>query len=192
MRGVVSGTLPWWGTIFNATDPSQAPDGQDVIYIYAPMVPASPVGGWEAHRAETAEQLVNQAAQILSTTLRQHELGRFVETPADRADRIGTRNGCLYHIDMQTTRVGPFRPALGLGTYETPIRQLYLSGVGTHPPAGVSGLNGLRTAETVLRDVGISGAQAGAHQSPAGASVLSRGRSAREAIVARVLAQMER
>jgi phytoene dehydrogenase-like protein len=154
MRGVVPDELPWWATIFNAIDPTQAPDGQDVIDLYSPMVPGRPSGGWGEHREGTADRLVAAAAEVLSPRIPEYELGRYIETPADRAARVGTRNGCIYHIDFLPTRVGPLRPVLGLGTYRTPIEGLYLSGVGTHPPAGVSGLNGTRTAETVLRDLG--------------------------------------
>jgi phytoene dehydrogenase-like protein len=155
MQGLVPDELPWWATIFNAIDPSQAPEGQDVIDLYSPMVPGRPHGGWEQHRQAAADRLVDAASSVLSPRIREIELGRFIETPADRAERVGTRNGCIYHIDFLPTRVGPLRPALGLGTYRTPIKSLYLSGVGTHPPAGVSGLNGTRTAETVLRDIGV-------------------------------------
>jgi phytoene dehydrogenase-like protein len=156
IRGRVPSELQWWATIFNAIDPSQAPAGQDVIDLYSPMVPGHPDGGWDQHRAATADRLVGAAAAVLSPRIPEYELGRFIETPTDRAERVGTRNGCIYHIDFLPTRVGPLRPALGLGRYRTPIEGLYLSGVGTHPPAGVSGLNGTRTAETVLGDLGGS------------------------------------
>jgi phytoene dehydrogenase-like protein len=179
MAGTVPDELPWWATIFNAIDPSQAPDGQDVVDLYCPMVPGRPHGGWDEHRQTAASRLVGAAAPVLSPRIPELELGRFIETPADRAQRIGTRNGCIYHIDFLPTRVGPLRPALGLGTYRTPIDGLYLSGVGTHPPAGVSGLNGTRTAETVLRDVGAAGSSKLSGQ-PA--------RRIREAVVARAVA----
>jgi phytoene dehydrogenase-like protein len=155
MAGTIPTQLPWWATIFNAVDPSQAPEGQDVIDLYCPMVPSTPHAGWAEHRDTAADRLVDQAGPVLSERLAEYEIGRYVETPADRAERVGTKNGCIYHIDFVPTRVGPLRPALGLGTYRTPIEQLYLSGVGTHPPAGVSGLNGTQTANTVLRDLSM-------------------------------------
>jgi phytoene dehydrogenase-like protein len=175
MRGEVPDELPWWATIFNAIDPSQAPEGQDVIDLYSPMVPGVPQGGWDLRREEAAERLVRGAVSVLGERAGALELGRWIETPADRARRVGTRNGCIYHIDFLPTRVGPLRPALGLGTYRTPVPGLYLSGVGTHPPAGVSGLNGTRTAETVLRDLGRGGSGGGA------------GRRVREVVAVRAL-----
>lgn len=150
MAGRIPTDIPWWGTIFNSVDPSQAPSGQDVIQLYSPMTPSKPTGGWAACREEAAQELVDQAQPVLTTKLR--EIGRYIETPADRAQRVGTNNGCIYHIDFLPTRVGPLRPALGFGRYRTPVEGLYISGVGTHPPAGVSGLNGKMTAETLLKD----------------------------------------
>jgi phytoene dehydrogenase-like protein len=116
------------------------------------MVPSVPHGGWAAAREGAADRVVEQAAAILSPRLTEMEIGRYIETPADRAERVGTNNGCIYHIDFVPTRVGPLRPALGLGRYRTPIDGLYLSGVGTHPPAGVSGLNGKLSAEALMRE----------------------------------------
>jgi phytoene dehydrogenase-like protein len=161
MLGQVPEKLPWWATIFNAIDHTQAPDGQDVIDLYCPMVPSTPHGGWAAARAGAADSLVAQAAPILSPRLDQIELGRYIETPADRAERVGTNNGCIYHVDFLPTRVGPLRPALGLGQYRTPVAGLYLSGVGTHPPAGVSGLNGKLSAEALMRERARSGRSGG-------------------------------
>jgi hypothetical protein len=48
--------------------------------------------------------------------------------------------------------MGPLRPALGAGGYRTPLSGLYLSGAGTHPQGGVSGLPGKLSAQTVLLD----------------------------------------
>jgi phytoene dehydrogenase-like protein len=151
MAGQVPTDIPWWGTIFNSIDPSQAPAGQDVIQLYSPMTPSKPRGGWAESRTAAAQRLVSQAQPVLTTDLR--EIGRYIETPADRAERVGINNGCIYHIDFLPTCVGPLRPALEFGRYRTPIDGLYISGVGTHPPAGVSGLNGKMSAETLLHDI---------------------------------------
>ncbi|ORA07431.1 phytoene desaturase family protein [Mycobacterium arosiense] len=153
MAGQVPTDIPWWGTIFNSIDHSQAPAGQDVIQLYSPTVPSKPRGGWAKGRTAAAQQLVSQAQPVLTTELR--EIGRYIETPADRAKRVGTNNGCIYHIDFLPTRIGPLRPALGFGRYRTPLDRLYISGVGTHPPAGVSGLNGKMSAGTLLQDLHV-------------------------------------
>jgi hypothetical protein len=90
MAGQVPTDIPWWGTIFNSIDASQAPAGQDVIQLYSPMTPSKPRRGWAERRTAAAQQLVSQAQPVLSTDLRQ--IGRYTETPADRAERVGTNN----------------------------------------------------------------------------------------------------
>jgi phytoene dehydrogenase-like protein len=79
------------------------------------------------------------------------EIGRFVETPADLASRLGAENGCIYHVDQTVTRLGPLRPGRGWGKHTTNVTGLALSGAGTHPGGGVSGIPGRLAAHAVLR-----------------------------------------
>jgi phytoene dehydrogenase-like protein len=57
----------------------------------------------------------------------------------------------LHPVDGWTLRPVPLRPALCLGGYTTPIAGLYLSGAGTHPGGGISGLPGRLAAHQILR-----------------------------------------
>jgi phytoene dehydrogenase-like protein len=84
--------------------------------------------------------------------VRQIEVGRHVETPADLEQRTGAVNGCIYHVDHLPTRMGPLRPALGAGGHRTPLPGLYLGSAGSHPGGGVSGLPGKLCAAAVLAD----------------------------------------
>jgi phytoene dehydrogenase-like protein len=136
--------------IFSAMDASQAPEGQDVAQLYTP-VPVSPLDGWAAIRTRAADELVTTITAA-APALAKLEVGRYIETPEDLTARTGTVRGSLYHVDHIPTRMGPLRPALGAGGYRTPLAGLYLSGAGTHPQGGVSGLPGKLCARTVLRD----------------------------------------
>jgi phytoene dehydrogenase-like protein len=149
-RGELPAAPTWWMAIFTAMDPSQAPEGQDVAQLYSP-VPVTPLDGWPAARARAAETLVSTIS-VTAPALPELEIGRYVETPEDLTARTGTVRGSLYHVDHVPTRMGPLRPALGAGGYRTPLAGLYLSGAGTHPQGGVSGLPGKLSAQTVLRD----------------------------------------
>ncbi len=151
-----SGRVPtrpsWWAAIFSAVDGTAAPAGQDVMQAYCPA-PVEPLGGWASERAATEAVLLDSVAAALPG-VRELEIGRFVESPADLTARTGTVNGCLYHVDHLPTRMGPLRPALGAGGYRTALPGLYLSGAGTHPSGGVSGLPGKHAATTLLKDLG--------------------------------------
>jgi phytoene dehydrogenase-like protein len=56
-------------------------------------------------------------------------------------------DGNIYHLDA------PLRPALGSGGYRTPVPGLFLTGSGTHPSGGISGIPGQLAACTVLRSL---------------------------------------
>jgi phytoene dehydrogenase-like protein len=139
---------PWWATILSATDPTQAPTGQDVLYLYAPA-PVVPDQGWDQLRHHNADRLVAAAAEAISG-IDKYEIGRVIETPADLAERLHAPSGCIYHVDQTLTRLGPLRPALGWGAGDHAVHGLFLGGAGTHPSGGVSGLPGKIAARAVL------------------------------------------
>jgi phytoene dehydrogenase-like protein len=132
-------------------DPSQAPEGQDVMYLSTPSVPVQPVEGWDTVQDRAIEALLDQSGQFYDSGLDQ-EIGRRVETPQGLARRLRVSNGCYFHVDFTPTRSGPLRPAAGLGGYRTPLDGLYLAGAGTHPGGGVMGTSGRLAAQAVLKD----------------------------------------
>lgn len=140
---------PWWATILSATDPSQAPAGQDVLYMYAPS-PVHPVEPWENQRDQAAKTLVAAVSRVIDG-IDEYELGRVVETPEDLEKRLNVPNGCIYHVDQIVTRLGPMRPGLGWGSGDKQVKGLFLGGAGTHPSGGVSGIPGQIAARAVLK-----------------------------------------
>jgi phytoene dehydrogenase-like protein len=113
-------------------------------------VPVRPHGGWETNRPEAERRLVDAASKAL-IGIDQLEIGRFVETPEDLQRRLGAPNGCIYHVDHLNTRLGPLRPARGWSGHRTGVTGLFLSGAGTHPGGGVSGIPGQLAARAVIR-----------------------------------------
>jgi phytoene dehydrogenase-like protein len=76
-----------------------------------------------------------------------------VQSPAELARRVNaTLGSTVMHVDFLPHRLGPLRPALGLGGYRTPVKGLYLGGSGSHPGFGMTGLPGRLSAREVLRD----------------------------------------
>jgi phytoene dehydrogenase-like protein len=132
-------------------DPSQAPEGQDVMYLSTPSVPIQPHDGWVRTAPSAVESLLAQSGSFYIEGLDQ-EIGRRVETPAGLAERLRVTNGCYFHVDFTPTRSGPLRPAAGLGGYRTPLDGLYLAGAGTHPGGGVMGTSGRLAAQRLLAD----------------------------------------
>lgn len=144
--------------ILSAVDPSQAPEGQDVVQLYSPA-PVNPAGGWDKWRGEAERRLEDKVAGAVPN-FKDLEIGTFVETAQDLAARTGAENGCIYHIDNLPTRIGPIRPAAGAGGYRTAVDGFYLGSASCHPGGGVSGLPGKHCAAVVLADIDDSGRSA--------------------------------
>lgn len=134
----------------SAVDSLQAPVGQDVVYIYPPVMPVSPTGGWDAIREQVADQVIEQASEYVEG-LKDQIIGRRIEAAPDFTARLNTVNGCVVHIDTTTMRSSTMRPAQGLGGDTLPVRGLYLGSAGIHPGGGVNGMAGRLAASRVMR-----------------------------------------
>lgn len=143
--------LPYmWITAPSAVDPSQAPAGQDVAYLYPVAMPVHPREGWDAIRDRVGQQVIDQANEYMHG-LKDFEIGRRVEASPDLAKRMNVHNGCVVHIDTATTRSGVMRPAFGLGGETLPVAGLFFGGAGIHPGGGINGLPGRIAAGRVQR-----------------------------------------
>ena len=148
-----------WTAVPTAVDHTQAPDGQDTLYLYSPAMPLQPDHGWTDLADKAATAIIAQASEYYEG-INELEIGRWVEPPPDMAKRTGATNGCWAHVDWNIFRVGPFRPAPGLGGYKMPVHGLYHGGAGSHPGVGVTGLPGRNAARVVKRILKTSGRQA--------------------------------
>lgn len=148
-----------WAVIPTAVDASQAPAGQDVMYLWAWPLPLEPVDGWDGLSDAAGEMVVAQLSAIYED-VGELEIGRFVESPDALAERVRITNGCIEHVDCSPFRLGPLRPAQGLGGYRTPVDGLFLGGSGSHPGVGVHGIPGRLAAREVLRSLRPAGVRA--------------------------------
>jgi phytoene dehydrogenase-like protein len=139
-----------WSTVPTAIDATQAPPGQDTLYLYCPAMPLAPEKGWPGLADAAAAAIVAQASEYYDG-IEELEIGRWTETPQEMEQRTGATNGCWSHIDWNIFRLGPFRPAVGLGGYRTPVDGLFHGGAGSHPGPGVTGLPGRNAAKVMLR-----------------------------------------
>ncbi|MCX2929975.1 NAD(P)/FAD-dependent oxidoreductase [Mycobacterium sp. CVI_P3] len=144
--------LSLWPVIPTALDPTQAPPGQDTVYLYCAVVPYAPDGGWDSAKDKFAETVLDAAA-LYYGGLRDLEIGRQVLTNDDIAKRTHACGGNVAHVDMVLSRSGPLRPARGLGGYTTPVEGLYLGSSGSHPGGGITGGPGYLAARKVIKDL---------------------------------------
>lgn len=71
---------------------------------------------------------------------------------ADWECETGLLGGHPMHLDITLDQVGPMRPLPELALYRAPVPGLYLSGAGTPPAGGVSGIPGRSAAKVLLYD----------------------------------------
>jgi len=131
-------------------DPSQAPEGQSVAYVYLPAIAVDAREGWSpALKDKTMASVIAHMSEFYEGF--DSEIGRFVEVPRDREKRLNVTNGCVTHIDFGSLRTGTNRPATGFGSPKPAVAGLYIGGAGAHPGGGISGIPGKIAAKRVLR-----------------------------------------
>lgn len=165
----------------SAIDPSLAPEGQHVLYIWAQTHPYKLSNGenWSDIKQREADKCL-QVVEDFAPGIREAVVGQYIKSPVDLEEIGGLVRGNLMHIDMSIGQMFMFRPLPELANYRTPVAGLYLTGASTHPGGGVSGAPGYNTAQIVLKDLNRGGqtkitssrlAQAGALAAGFGAGV---------------------
>ena len=78
-------------------------------------------------------------------------LAQQVTTPLDLEAMYGLTGGHIFHGELALDQLFVTRPLLGFARYETPVRNLYICGSGTHPGTGLNGQSGTLAAKQILR-----------------------------------------
>ncbi|HEX3705082.1 MAG TPA: NAD(P)/FAD-dependent oxidoreductase [Mycobacteriales bacterium] len=144
------------GIVPSAIDPTQAPEGQDTFWLWSGIVPRNPDVPWADVRDEIGNRVLKECATVYEG-LDTLEIGRRVYSAPDLAERFNVPDGNVYHVEPTMWRFGPLRPAQGFGGYETPVPGLWITGAGTHPTGGISGIPGMVAAKTMIKRSGRGG-----------------------------------
>jgi phytoene dehydrogenase-like protein len=149
IRGEVPRVIPGLAQITTAFDPTMAPPGHDTYWFWSGLVPVDPREGWDKARDQITERVIKDTAKYFDG-IEELEFARRPLAPPDIEKRFWAIDGSVYHVEPYLSRFGAGRPAVGLAGYATPIPGLYLSGSGTHPSAGISGLPGRNSAQALI------------------------------------------
>jgi phytoene dehydrogenase-like protein len=137
-------------TPLSNSDPSQAPPGQSLAYVYLPAMAVDAREGWSPGLKErTMATIIDHVSEFYDGF--DAEIGRFVETARDREKRLNVTNGCVTHVDFGALRAGIHRPATGFGGPKPVFPGFLLGGAGSHPGGGVSGIAGRIAANRAIR-----------------------------------------
>jgi len=149
VQGRVPQMIPGLSQITTAFDPSMAPDGHDTFWFWTGLTPADPVDGWDVAREQITERVIKNASEYF-VGMEDMEIARRPLAQPDIEERFWAIDGNVYHVDPTITRFGPLKPAIGFAGHDTPVSGLFLTGSGTHPVAGISGMPGQNCATRVL------------------------------------------
>jgi phytoene dehydrogenase-like protein len=154
VRGQVPDAIPGLAQVTNAFDPSMSPSGKDLWWFWTGLTPSYPEEGWDVARKKITDSIIKDADQYYKGVEDMQVAVRPLVLP-DIEERFWAIDGSVYHVDPTLSRFGPNKPVAGFAGYRTPVEGLFLTGSGTHPVAGISGMPGQNAARTILKDLRV-------------------------------------
>ncbi len=163
VRGQVPDAIPGLAQVTNAFDPSMSPPGKDLWWFWTGLTPSYPDEGWDVARKKITDSIIKDAQQYYRGVEDLQVAVRPLVLP-DIEERFWAIDGSVYHVDPTISRFGPNKPVAGFAGYRTPVQGLFLTGSGTHPVAGISGMPGQNAARTMIKQFRLedSGGRVGA------------------------------
>ncbi len=143
------------GMTFTKLDPSLAPVGKHLVYLWAQYYPFDRADGrpWDAAAEQEEGAKLEEVLFRYAPNMRGSIEHRFTQTPLDLERRIGLRRGNVMHVEMSLDQMFMLRPLPELSAYRTPIPGLYLCGASTHPGGGVFAASGRSAAMVAMHDL---------------------------------------
>lgn len=132
-----------------------APEGQGVVWLstFVPWTPGR--GQWDRALLEEASELTWKTAEkALGWEMTAVE--KKMTGPLEWMERHGNPGANPNHIEMSIDQLMAMRPSVNLSGYETPVGGLFLTGAGTHPGGGITGMPGRNSAGVILEKLGLA------------------------------------
>jgi phytoene dehydrogenase-like protein len=156
LRGEISRDPALIAMTWSASDPSLAPEGKHVLFIWGQYYPYRLANGehWDDIAQREADRMLATLGRYApNVTEPGFVIGQLNETPLYLERELGLLQGNVMHLEMSVDQMFMLRPALSMGTYRAPVRGLYLTGASTHPGGGIMGAAGRNAAAVVLHDL---------------------------------------
>jgi len=144
-----------WCVHNTALDSSLAPEGYHTLWL-SQFTPKRLAGGktWDDVAEAVGLEMFRTYAQY-TANLSEENIVDIVVTPPNKMGEF-MRTDDPFGVGMNLDQMLGNRPSPHLAQYRTPIRGLYLTGSGTHPGGGITGLPGRNAALEILADLGRS------------------------------------
>ena len=138
---------------FSAVDPSLAPPGGEVLWLWGQYYPYELAEShWDDIGPAVADRLIDTFEAYAPGT-RDSITGSLFQHPLWLERELGLFRGNVMHLEMSIDQMFFFRPMMGMAEYRTHLKGLYLTGASTHPGGGIMGASGRNAARIVLKDL---------------------------------------
>jgi phytoene desaturase len=125
------------------TDPSMAPEGQSSYYVLSPVPHLGNADiNWDQIGPAYANKIIDYLEEHAIPNLRKHLVCQHTLTPYGFRDEMNTHLGSAFSVEPVLTQSAWFRPH----NRDDKVPNLYITGAGTHPGAGVPGVVGAAKA----------------------------------------------
>lgn len=119
-----------------ATDPSLAPAGCDSWYVLSPVPHLGGATDWTTAAQEYRDRIVRYLEQRYLPDLSKHIVTEHRIDPLHFRDTLGSHLGSGFSVEPILSQSAWFRPH----NMSEDVPNLYLTGAGTHPGAGIPGV----------------------------------------------------
>ena len=154
LRGEPASDPPIVAMTFSAVDDSLAPPGGEVLWLWAQYYPYELAGDahWDTIGDDVADRIIDTFEHYAPGT-RSSIVGQLFQHPLWLERELGLFRGNVMHLEMSIDQMFMLRPFLGMSSYKSHLKGLYLTGASTHPGGGIMGASGRNTARVVLKDL---------------------------------------
>ena len=132
-------------------NPDMAPLGKQVLSATVQHIPHKLKNAtWNEKIKETISQKIILIIEKHIPNFSQYIEHSMLMTPIDFENAIGITEGNINHGEMTLDQFYFMRPTMSSAQYNTPIKNLFLCGPGTHPGGGLHGINALNAVKRIL------------------------------------------
>ncbi|PAP77331.1 phytoene desaturase family protein [Rubrivirga marina] len=151
LKGQPAEDPPIVGMSFSAVDPTLAPPGGEVLWLWAQYFPYEMTGGrtWDAIEEEVADRILDTFEPYAPGT-KASVVGSLFQHPLWLERELGLFRGNVMHLEMTIDQMFALRPSMNLSDYRGPVDGLFLTGASMHPGGGIMGASGRNAARVVL------------------------------------------
>jgi len=129
------------------TDPSLAPEGHSTFYALAPVPHMGKfTGDWETVKPILEKRILDEVGRRLIPDIHSRIVTKFSYAPTDFEHDLNAHLGSAFSLEPILTQSAYFR----VHNRDDAISNLFFTGAGTHPGAGIPGVVGSAKATAAL------------------------------------------